>query len=147
MSLQKTLRRNIDLRETNLARVFASKQKLNTVSPVMALHGNNPSRFKAVKRASHKREQLVKLARVVVACLITAAGGGDVARPVPVDNSPGVRLDQYHRNIHARGTSITAPREGYVAPARKPGKPHTGRKTLHQRIVSSAKARQQENRT
>jgi hypothetical protein len=149
MSLQRTAARNIDLRETNLARVFASKQTLNTVSPVMALHGNNPSRAKSIRKGSHKHQQLVKAARWITACLIVAAGGP--RRTAPTAPTEGVKLDEYHRRTHARGTSLHAPNLGsgerliqfaVSPPKKKPGKSHTAKLSTHQRIV--LKARQQE---
>lgn len=113
MSMQRRIVREMKLYESRLDYLVRNKSKTpHTAQPRMAVAGNNPSRNKAARKRQHDHEQLVKLARVVVACLITAAGGGDVARPVATNSSKVLRLDEYHQRIYARGTVISLP--GFV---------------------------------
>ncbi len=144
MSKIRTVLRRIAKNEKQLHRVLMNKQPLNTKLPSMALAGNNPSRMKLARKRQHHMEQMTKLARVVVACLMTAAGGGHIAKPVAENNDPTIRLDAYKKRLHERGTSITAPRGDYEAPPSKPGKSHKARQSRHQVIVSKVKARKLE---
>jgi hypothetical protein len=132
MSKTRTVLRRIAKNEKQLHRVLMNKQPLNTKSPQMALAGNNPSRMKLARMRQHKLEQMTKLSRVVVACLITAAGGGHIAKPVaeaPKDAT--LKLDAYKKRLHERGTSLHAP--GFVREPVKtrpvtPGNPPQGPK-------------------
>lgn len=110
MSQQRRIVREMKQYEERLSFLVSKKSNMpHTEKPRMAVAGNNPSSNKRARARQHQHEQLVKLARVVVACLITAAGGGHKAEPVAVDRSAVLKLDAYHSRIYARGTVISLP--------------------------------------
>lgn len=145
MSIARTLHRQIRRSQDRMISILGGKSMPTTKRGRVALAGNNKSIGNQVKKLQTRSRKAQTMARALTACLIRAVGG-EAEAVLQIK-----QLDAYKARIHMVGTTISIPtserddgadwigREHYYvnaeAAARKPGKSHFARESLHQRVA------------